>query len=300
MAVPSATMTMPAWMDRPMPTPPPWWTETQEAPLDRVEEGVEDRPVGDRVRAVPHALGLAVRRGDRAGVEVVPADDDGRGDLALLDQVVDDGAEAGPLAVAEPADAGRQALELDLGPGLADPAGQGLVLGELLEDGLVRGVDVLRFAGERRPAEGPLAEAEQRPDVFGDEARDVEGRRPLPLSGPGRGCCCRSRTTWRRASGARAWPRRGRPWPRRTAGCSRPGPSPGGPARPRRRSPFGHVAVELVVGRGLVGQDVGRDAAPDELRAGRRRRCRGGRSTAARPSSWPPRPGAGPRPGCRS
>ncbi len=26
-------MTMPAWMDKPMPTPPPWWTETQEAPL---------------------------------------------------------------------------------------------------------------------------------------------------------------------------------------------------------------------------------------------------------------------------
>jgi len=29
---PSATTTTPAWMERPMPTPPPWWTLTQEAP----------------------------------------------------------------------------------------------------------------------------------------------------------------------------------------------------------------------------------------------------------------------------
>ena len=31
-AVPSATVTWPAWIERPMPTPPPWWMETQEAP----------------------------------------------------------------------------------------------------------------------------------------------------------------------------------------------------------------------------------------------------------------------------
>ncbi len=29
---PSATVTWPAWMDRPMPTPPPWWMDTQLAP----------------------------------------------------------------------------------------------------------------------------------------------------------------------------------------------------------------------------------------------------------------------------
>ena len=31
-SVPSATDTWPAWMDRPMPTPPPWWMDTQLAP----------------------------------------------------------------------------------------------------------------------------------------------------------------------------------------------------------------------------------------------------------------------------
>src|SRR5215210_1813398 len=32
-SVPSATLTWPAWMDRPIPTPPPWWIDTQVAPL---------------------------------------------------------------------------------------------------------------------------------------------------------------------------------------------------------------------------------------------------------------------------
>ena len=31
-AVPSATQTIPAWIERPIPTPPPWWMLTQEAP----------------------------------------------------------------------------------------------------------------------------------------------------------------------------------------------------------------------------------------------------------------------------
>jgi hypothetical protein len=31
-SVPSATQTWPAWIDRPMPTPPPWWIDTQVAP----------------------------------------------------------------------------------------------------------------------------------------------------------------------------------------------------------------------------------------------------------------------------
>src|ERR671927_370782 len=31
--VPSATVTWPAWIERPMPTPPPWWIDTHDAPL---------------------------------------------------------------------------------------------------------------------------------------------------------------------------------------------------------------------------------------------------------------------------
>ncbi len=51
-------------------------------PRGRVDQGVQERPVGDRVGAVAHRLGLAVGRGDRARVEVVPADDDRRADRA--------------------------------------------------------------------------------------------------------------------------------------------------------------------------------------------------------------------------
>ena len=31
-SVPSATQTIPAWIERPIPTPPPWWMLTHEAP----------------------------------------------------------------------------------------------------------------------------------------------------------------------------------------------------------------------------------------------------------------------------
>ena len=35
-SVPFATETCPAWMDRPIPTPPPWWMDTQVAPEEVV------------------------------------------------------------------------------------------------------------------------------------------------------------------------------------------------------------------------------------------------------------------------
>ena len=44
----------------------------------RVEQRVEDRPVGDGVAAVAHAFGFAVGRRDRPGVEMIAADDDRR------------------------------------------------------------------------------------------------------------------------------------------------------------------------------------------------------------------------------
>ena len=78
-----------------------------------VEQGVEQRPVGNRVRPVGHGLGLPVRGGDGAGVEVVAADHDRRLDLAFLDELVEQQAGLGAFAVAEPADTGGQALELD-------------------------------------------------------------------------------------------------------------------------------------------------------------------------------------------
>ena len=148
-----------------------------------VEQGIEQRPVGDRVGAVGHGLGLAVRGGDGAGVEVVAADHDGRLDLAFLDELVEQQAGLGAFAVAEPADAGREALELDPLGGGVEPAVQVLVLREEFLDGLVRDGDVLGVTGEGNPAERAEALAEQRADVGRDEAGEFEGAVIAALAG---------------------------------------------------------------------------------------------------------------------
>ena len=72
-----------------------------------VEHGVEHRPVGDRVGAVHHALGLAVRRGDGPGIEMVAADHQRCGDLARSDELVEAQPGTMAIAVADPADARR-------------------------------------------------------------------------------------------------------------------------------------------------------------------------------------------------
>ena len=101
---------------------------------------------------------------------MVAADHDRRGDVAAADHLVEAQPEPVALAVAEPADPRRQALERDPLAGQADPAGQPLVVGELLEHGPVGGGDVGRIARQRDPAERALALAEQRADVGGQEA----------------------------------------------------------------------------------------------------------------------------------
>src|SRR3954462_3722973 len=82
--VPSATITWPACSDLPMPTPPPWWNETQLAPVAVLTSALRigqaataSVPSGiARVGPVAHPLGLALRRGAAAGVEMVAPDHD--------------------------------------------------------------------------------------------------------------------------------------------------------------------------------------------------------------------------------
>ena len=129
-----------------MPTPPPWWSDTQVAPRRGVEQGVEQRPVGDRVAAVLHALGLAVGRGDAAAVEMVAADDDRRRDFAVPDHLVEGEAEAVALAEADPADARRKPLEGDPLARHVEPAVEVRIVGDQLLHPLVGAVDVLGIA----------------------------------------------------------------------------------------------------------------------------------------------------------
>ena len=92
-------------------------------------------------------------------------------------EVVDRDAELRAVALAEPADPRGEPLEGDLRAGLLDPGAQVHVVREKREHQLVEAGDVARVARERGPAERPLALAEERPDVRGDEAG--EGERPI-------------------------------------------------------------------------------------------------------------------------
>ena len=228
-----------------------------------VEQGVQDWPVGDRVRAVAHAFGLAVGRSDRAGVQVVPPDDDRGAHFALADQVVEQEAGTVALAIAEPADTCRKPLESDALAGERQPAPQRGVAGEEAEQGFIGRPDVFRVARESGPPKRALALAKQGTDEEGHEAADLEGvlhasllrlapqvvavveddrSAALPLEKrphvAGHGLV--------RALDVplRVLPAQGREV---LVGC------------PRR-----DVALELVVGRGLVRDEIGRGAAGEQ------------------------------------
>src|SRR3954463_14559522 len=105
---------------------------------------------------------------------MIAADDDRRLQLAAAHHLVEREPGLVALAQAEPADAGRQSLKLDLLRGEVEPALQRLVLREELAHLGVGARDVLRIAGERSPAERPFADAEERSYIRRHEARIVE------------------------------------------------------------------------------------------------------------------------------
>ena len=278
-----------------------------------VQQGVQQRPVGDRVAAVAHAFGLAVGRRHRAGVEVIAADDDRRRDTTLAHQLVEPQPEARALAVAEPEDARRQSLERDALLRQPDPAAQRRVVGEHLERGLVGGGDVGRIARQRRPAERALALAEERPHVLGHEPRNVEGVGDAGALRLGADVVAVVEHHRAAALAARASPSTCRPIARDAAGLVARGSVDAQRRRLGQRQAVGHVAAEGVVRRGLIGDHVGRDAARDERRqhlggvgrtarsTARRRRASTRRSGPARrrASRWPRR-GSASRDGARS
>src|SRR6185312_10146281 len=93
-----------------------------------VEKGIEQRPVRDGVGAVAHRFGLAIRARDGAGVEVIAPDDDRRLQLTLAHHLVEGEAEAMAIAEPDPADARRQALELNAFASHAKPLMQSVIV----------------------------------------------------------------------------------------------------------------------------------------------------------------------------
>src|SRR5258706_13350612 len=139
-----------------------------------VQQRIEQRPVGPRIRAVAHRLGFGIGTGDRTGVEVVAADHDGSTELAPGHHLIEGQAEAMPVAQADPADARRQPLELDALGGHVEPVVQMWIVGNELTHFLVSAKDILRIPGQRHPPEGTDATAEQWPDILRHESRDLE------------------------------------------------------------------------------------------------------------------------------
>ena len=195
---------------------------------------------------------------------MIAADDDRRLEFARRDHGVEGEPEPVPVAQAHPADARRQALELDPRPRHVEPIVEMGIAGHQLLDLGVGPVNVLRIARQGRPAERPDPAAEHGPDIGRDEAREIEGVLDAFLErhladvvavvdsrNPGMGV------------GEHRPDMLGH---RRLGGALDALGIASAPFLPlRERPPLGQIAIDGIVGRGLVGDDVGPDAAPHEL-----------------------------------
>ena len=180
-----------------MPTPPPWWSDTQVAPdavLSRaLSSGQSDTASEPSFIASVSRLGLATE----PRIQMVAADHDRRLQFARRHHLVEGQAEPVALPEPDPADPRRQALEGDPLARHVEPAVEVRIVGDQLLHLGVGLVDVLGIARQRAPAERADAAAEERPDISRHEAGKIEGvrRRPRP-SRPG-GYCCRNRRSAR-------------------------------------------------------------------------------------------------------
>src|SRR5712675_1106119 len=98
---------------------------------------------------------------------------DRRFQLPFFDHVIHCQSELRAFAVAEPANAGGQTLELDPLASEIDPATKNAIVGKQFEYEVVGRMNVGRFAGKRYPAERTSTFTEQRPNVCRHESRKV-------------------------------------------------------------------------------------------------------------------------------
>ena len=151
--------------------------------------------------------------------------------------------------------------------GQRDPAGQLSLSGNVSQHGVGR----WRRCRPARPTAPPSGTARcRRRTAAGcrrDEAREVEGVGDAAACGHARGCCCRSRSHARRRCCRSSMARRARPWTSiervdvlvRVARAQFGGLLHGDARR--------DVAVQRIVGAGLVGEQIGDDAAAQPARA---------------------------------
>src|SRR4029453_18741252 len=99
------------------------------------------------------------------------------------DQIIEGQPRLVPLAVAQPADSSRQALEADLVLSATQPLLQPVIFREELHDGSIGDRNVAWVTGKRPPAQRALARPEQRPDIGWHEAWKLKS--PLVSAEPG-------------------------------------------------------------------------------------------------------------------
>ncbi len=186
-------------------------------------------------------------------------------DLAAPHQFVEGQPRLVALAIAQPADARGQPLEVDALARHAHPAGEGLVLREEAQDLLVGAVDVFGIAGERHPAERALAATEERADERGHEAGEVHRvldaraqRLPAQVVAVVEDDRAHLVEVEHRAHVLGHRVQRAALILLRVALAQL--------CRLVERQPGGNVAVERVVRGGLVGDEVHADATADDLR----------------------------------
>ena len=188
---------MPACCEKPMPTPPPWCSDTQVAPEAQFSSALSSGQ--SETASEPSRIASVSRLGEATEPEsrwsrpmTIGAFSSPRATISL---------KARPSRWRSPRPtqqmrAGRPWKWMRSRAMSSQVMQMRVVRHQLLHLG-VGPVDVLGVARQRRPAERADAAAEQRADIGGHEAGEVEGVGHALLLAPSGGCCCRSRRSAR-------------------------------------------------------------------------------------------------------
>src|SRR2546428_3643249 len=106
---------------------------------------------------------------------MIAANHDRRRNLSCLHEMVDSLTEERAIAISQPADPRRQALESHFLTREVDPSIQDFVFRKQLQNEVVGDRNIARVSRERGPAKRPAAFRKHRTDVCGNESWKVIG-----------------------------------------------------------------------------------------------------------------------------
>src|SRR5258707_1185043 len=140
-----------------------------------IQQGIQDRPIRDRIGSVLHCLSLAEGRRYRSRIEVVPSDRNRRVEIAFSHQVVTRYSHFGTITLSEPANPRRQPLKLKLLLRQPEPATQRLILGKKAQSKIIGFSNIFRIAGQRDPPKRAFPLTKQRANVFRYKSWNFKG-----------------------------------------------------------------------------------------------------------------------------